>query len=74
LNLNTFNKFEEDLLTTPYPKFKKIADMIYWQGIVAQEIPNKNRIIGIRIGVIYTLPKKKKLDKTKKTYNKSRKL
>jgi hypothetical protein len=60
LNLDTLEKFEEDLLTIPAPKLKKIANIIYWQGIVEQNIPYKNRIMTIKLGVIYTLPKKKK--------------
>jgi hypothetical protein len=57
--LKDLNFFEKDFLMLPTNN-KKIAEMIYWQGIVEQNIFNKNRIMTIKLGIIYTLPKKKK--------------
>jgi hypothetical protein len=64
LNLESLNLFEKNFLMLP--NGKRIAEMIYWQGVVEQNIPTKNRIMTIKLGIIYTLPKKKKLDKRKK--------
>ncbi len=58
LNLESLNFFEKGLLIPPNGKI--IAEMIYWQGIVEQNIPTKNRIMTIKLGIIYTLPKNKK--------------
>jgi hypothetical protein len=58
LNLESLNFFEKSFLMLP--NGKRIAEMIYYQGIVEQNIPNKNRIMTIKLGIIYTLTKKKK--------------
>jgi hypothetical protein len=58
LNLESLNFFQKDFLMLP--NAKKIAETIYWQGIVEQEIPTKNRIMTIKFGIIYTLSQKKK--------------
>jgi hypothetical protein len=59
LNLNSLKNIKTEEIID-IPKNKKIADMIYWEGITESEKPHKNKLVCVRIGVIYTLPKKKK--------------
>jgi len=61
-NLNSLNNIKTEELIDIRKK-KKIADLIYWQGITEDKKPNKYKLNCIRIGVIYTLPKKRKLEK-----------
>jgi hypothetical protein len=69
LNLNALENIKTEELID-MTKNKKIADIIYWEGeaantnyweeITESEKPHKNKFVYIKIGVIYTLPKKKK--------------